>query len=271
MEPLNASGLLWWQTLTTGIQRVPSTHFYYSYPFFFKVVFVYQSIHLHLCRVPKIQLGLEITAVFTKGVWSCFCTAVYNGAGTYTESTVTTETEGERGRKLQEIDVMGVFYSHIWGLGATGHWSTASYRGVLIRINKKLEKSELKDQKGWLCRCSHTAIVPPHSGHQWRTSVEIRAAWSLFWFWSHKREKWCCHAHAKIKGKTKNVQSHLSEKADDDNLVSQPGVINAMHKCRASFPRRLAVLQKLLKMNASNERPKVRPAHAACRCHSPYQ
>lgn len=36
--------------------------------FFFKVVLVYQSIRLHLCGVPKMQLGLEITAVFTKGV-----------------------------------------------------------------------------------------------------------------------------------------------------------------------------------------------------------
>lgn len=31
-------------------------------------------------------------------------------------------------------------------------------------------------------------------------------------------------------------------------------------KMQSFLPRRLAVLQKLLKMNASNERPKVRPA-----------
>lgn len=38
--------------------------------------------------------------------------------------------------------------------------------------------------------------------------------------------------HMKTKGKSTNVQSHLSEKAGDNNLVSQPRVINVMQNAK---------------------------------------
>lgn len=69
--------------------------------------------------------------------------------------------------------------------------------------------------------------------------------------------------HMKRKGKSTNVQSHLSEKASDNNLVSQPRVINVMQNAKLPvFPpgwggRRVSKSPSLLKMNASNERTKV--------------
>lgn len=94
-------------------------------------------------------------------------------------------------------------------------------------INKKVEKSELKDEKYHSINTSEDIDVNKTRFHVHCLVVTVL------------RPRQCTSDDvaraipiALKKGKTTNVQSHLSEEVDNNNLVSQPGVIDVMQNAK---------------------------------------